>query len=76
MGLTWIDYETIDKPIEDIVQGTGDADEIEFHVETLANVHETGSNNLGKPGKKDTFGGIKVNHFYISYTWCAEMNLN
>ena len=60
MGLTWIDYETIDKPIEEIAQGTGDADEIEFHVETLSNVKETGSNNLGKPSKKDSIGGIKV----------------
>ena len=78
MGLTWIDYETIDKPIEEITQGTGEADEIEFHVETLSNVKETGdgkdfggSNNLGKPSKKDSLGGIKVKFFikcnYITY---------
>ena len=70
MGLTWIDYEEIDKPIEEIAQGTKDADDIEFHVETLSNVKEEdthgggkffgGSNNLGKPSKKDMVGGIKV----------------
>ena len=65
MGLTWIDYETIDKPIEEITQGTGEADEIEFHIETLSNAKEAakyygGSNNLGKPSKKDSLGGIKV----------------
>ena len=68
MGLTWIDYNTIDKPIEEIAQGTSDADEIEFHVETLSNVKETGSNNLGKPSKKDSIGGITVNHFYTIST--------
>ena len=63
MGLTWIDYETIDKPIEEIAEGTGDADEIEFHVETLETSKGRffgGSNNLGKPSKKDAIAGIKV----------------
>ena len=70
MGLTWIDYEEIDKPIEEIAQGTREADDIEFHVETLSNVKEEdthgggkyfgGSNNLGKSCKKDMVGGIKV----------------
>ena len=70
MGLTWIDYEEIDKPIEEIAQGTREADDIEFHVETLTNAKELdtqgdgkyfgGSNNLGKPSKKDVVGGIKV----------------
>ena len=32
MGLTWIDHETIDKPIEEMALDTS---EIEFHVETL-----------------------------------------
>ena len=74
MGLTWIDYETIDKPIEEITQGTGEADEIEFHIETLSNAKEAakyygGSNNLGKPSKKDSLGGIKVfsNIFHYRY---------
>ena len=71
MGLTWIDYEEIDKPIEEIAQGTREADDIEFHVETFANAKESdthsdgkyfgGSNNLGKSSKKDMMGGIKVN---------------
>ena len=82
MGLTWIDYETIDKPIEEITQGTGEADEIQFHVETLSNVKEmgshgegkyySGSNNLGKPSKKDSLGGIKVRNVKIF----SILNLN
>ena len=69
MGLTWIDYETIDKPIEEITQGTGEADDLGFDVVNI-NVKETGSNkdgkwysgsnNLGKPSKKDSLGGFKV----------------
>jgi hypothetical protein len=35
MGLTWIDYDTIEKPIEEITVGTGEAKDIEFTVETL-----------------------------------------
>ena len=76
MGLTWIDYEEIDKPIEEIAQGTREADDIEFHVETLSNAKELdthsdgkyfgGSNNLGKSSKKDMVGGIKVNQ---SHYW-------
>ena len=75
MGLTWIDYEEIDKPIEEIAQGTREADDIEFHVETLTNAKELdtqgdgkyfgGSNNLGKPSKKDVVGGIKVKNTYL-----------
>ena len=64
MGLTWIDYETIDKPIEEIAQGTGEADEIQFHVETLKSdvkgEGKLGSNNLGKGGKKDGAGGLSI----------------
>lgn len=60
MGLTWIDYETIDKPIEEITQGTGEADEIEFHVETLSTVKELSSHGDGKSSKKDTIGGISI----------------
>ena len=41
MGLTWIDHEEIDKPIEEIAQGTREADDIEFHVETFANAKES-----------------------------------
>ena len=35
MGLTWIDYDTIEKPIEEMTVGTGEAKDIEFTVETL-----------------------------------------
>ena len=86
MGLTWIDYETIDKPIEEIAQGTGEADEIEFHVETLSNIKETGShgegkyysgsNNLGKPSKKDSLSGIKVSYVWIISILFILLNKN
>lgn len=35
MGLTWIDYDSIEKPIEEITLGTDEAVDIEFKVETL-----------------------------------------
>ena len=35
MGLTWIDEDTIEKPIEEIRLGTEEAVDIEFTVETL-----------------------------------------
>lgn len=35
MGLTWIDHDTIEKPIEEITLGTEEAVDIEFTVETL-----------------------------------------
>ena len=63
MGLTWIDYETIDKPIEEIAQGTGEADEIQFHVETLSTIKEQsshGNGHLGKSSKKDSIGGMSI----------------
>ena len=63
MGLTWIDYETIDKPIEEIAQGTGEANEIEFHVETLSTIKEQGNHGDGNPGKsskKDSIGGMSI----------------
>lgn len=41
MGLTWIDHDTIEKPIEEITVGTGEAQDIEFTVETLHCPSET-----------------------------------
>ena len=41
MGLTWIDHDTIEKPIEQITLGTEDADDIEFTVETLKSKAES-----------------------------------
>lgn len=35
MGLTWIDHDTIDKPVEEISEGTAEAKDIEFKIETL-----------------------------------------
>ena len=55
MGLTWIDHETIDKPIEEITLGTGEAQEIEFHVETL----KCDQHQSLKPAKKEG-GGLSI----------------
>ena len=41
MGLTWIDHDTIEKPIEEITLGTEEADDIEFTVETLKSKAES-----------------------------------
>lgn len=35
MGLTWIDHDTIEKPIEEIIMGTDKDVDFEFTVETL-----------------------------------------
>ena len=53
MGLTWIDHDTIEKPIEEITLGTDDAVDIQFTVETLksANSNES-STNLSAPKMK------------------------
>ena len=47
MGLTWIDHDTIEKPIEEITLGTEEAVDIEFTVETLksANANEPPSSS-------------------------------
>ncbi|XP_059082786.1 cGMP-specific 3',5'-cyclic phosphodiesterase-like isoform X2 [Tigriopus californicus] len=37
MGLTWIDHDTIDKPIEELVAGNAESTDFEFKVETLKN---------------------------------------
>ena len=70
MGLTWIDYETIDKPIEEIAQGTGEADEIEFHVETLSTIKEQSSHGDGKSSKKDSIGGMSIKVRNLAF--CAK----
>jgi hypothetical protein len=57
MGLTWIDHDTIEKPIEEITVGTGEAHGIEFTVETLHCASET-------PKKTDI--SKKVNHRWNS----------
>ena len=55
MGLTWIDYDTIEKPIEEITVGTGEAKDIEFTVETL-------KCDIKKPGNGLT---KKVEHKFL-----------
>ncbi len=60
MGLTWIDHDTIDKPIEELEAGTAEAKDIEFTVETLK------SNSSSSTGshctRRDSVGSKKVNH--------------
>ena len=56
MGLTWIDHDTIEKPIEEITLGTEEAVDIEFTVETLksanANEHHTASSLSSSTGPR------------------------
>jgi len=58
MGLTWIDHDTIEKPIEEITVGTGEAQDIEFTVETLRCTTEpvkksgNGVKKVRKPDRK------------------------
>jgi len=56
MGLTWIDHDTIEKPIEEITLGTEEADDIEFTVETLKSANAASdSNNKKNLNKKRSF---------------------
>ena len=53
MGLTWIDHDTIEKPIEEITLGTEEAVDIEFTVETLkSSLNEPQSASTGLPRMK------------------------
>lgn len=65
MGLTWIDHDTIDKPIEELSVGTAAAEHIEFTVETLKSAKDSGSSSslLSAGSKKEPAGlmGKKVN---------------
>ena len=60
MGLTWIDHDTIEKPIEEIFAGTEEAVDIEFTVETLkSSLNEPQSASTGPRMKPIT---KKVTH--------------
>ena len=48
MGLTWIDHDTIEKPIEEITLGTDEAVDIEFKVETLKSAQANSTNETIK----------------------------
>lgn len=48
MGLTWIDYDSIEKPIEEITLGTDEAVDIEFKVETLKSSNANDSSSTKK----------------------------
>ena len=52
MGLTWIDHDTIEKPIEEITLGTEEAVDIEFTVETLKSANSNEPTNLSTPRMK------------------------
>ena len=52
MGLTWIDHDTIEKPIEEITLGTEEADDIEFTVETLKSATSDANNKKQNLNKK------------------------
>ena len=52
MGLTWIDHDTIEKPIEEITLGTDDAVDIQFTVETLKSANSNETTNLSAPKMK------------------------
>ena len=52
MGLTWIDHDTIEKPIEEITLGTEEAVDIEFKVETLKSANAESNNKKNLSCKK------------------------
>ncbi len=60
MGLTWIDHDTIEKPIEEIGLGTDEAQNIEFTVETLK---PTGHNVTGRKDSKENIAKKVDLHF-------------
>ena len=55
MGLTWIDHDTIDKPVEELAAGTVEAKDIEFTVETF----KTTSNEREKTRKESMAAACK-----------------
>ena len=52
MGLTWIDHDTIEKPIEEIKLGTDDAVDIHFTVETLKSANSNEPSIVSTPKMK------------------------
>ena len=52
MGLTWIDHDTIEKPIEEITLGTDEAVDFEFKVETLKSANEAAASMKKNYAKK------------------------
>jgi len=67
MGLTWIDHDTIDRPVEELAAGTVEAEDIEFTIETLggshANVDKVNpveSHVKEKPGRRESLHSKKV----------------
>ena len=62
MGLTWIDHDTIDKPVEELSAGTAEAKDINFKVETLkcANADAATSAPHGNLNRKESILTKKV----------------
>ncbi len=48
MGLTWIDHDTIDKPVEELNANSAEAQDIQFKVETLKSVATSNVMSLRK----------------------------
>lgn len=59
MGLTWIDHDTIEKPIEEITLGTDEAVDIEFTVETLKSANAAAETKKAAICKKVSLKSIR-----------------
>ena len=67
MGLTWIDYDIIEKPIEEITLGTEEAVDIEFTVETLKSAKaeaELAANKKNLAKKVNIMLPVLLLHYY------------
>ncbi len=60
MGLTWIDHDTIEKPVEELSVGTAEAQDIEFTIETLGG-EAGGGTGMGGGGAGGGGGGKQMN---------------
>ncbi len=63
MGLTWIDHDTIEKPVEELSVGTAEAEDIEFTIETLrpSGAGDRGAATQGgAPGRREIAMSKKV----------------
>ena len=59
MGLTWIDHDTIDKPVEEIAEGTEEAKDINFKIETLSSSNNVNSSGIA-PSRRESLINKKV----------------
>ena len=77
MGLTWIDHDTIEKPIEEITLGTDDAVDIQFTVETLksanSNEQPTNSSSQRSLSMKPITKKVSMNIIVEFHRVCGEI---